>query len=178
LYLNTQFRNLVQGDLCVDDYCRRMKTMYNDLRDLGAHIDGRTLVLNLLRGLNKKFDSMKTVMKWTKPLTSFREVWNDFLLEELTLDVEATSESTSAFTTSSGPQQRHQTSSTTFDAPRAPPPSDGSDGHGSSGGGSGRGGGHGLGGSGHGHGGRSGGSSTSSGCQGKGNPCWPSPYNP
>jgi hypothetical protein len=68
-----------------------------------------------------------------------------------------------AFTTTSGPQQRHQ-ASTTFGAPRAPPPAGGGcDG----GGGCGRGGGSG-----------SGGSSTSSGNQGKGNPSWPSFYNP
>lgn len=54
-------------------------------------------------GLNKKFESLKTVLKRTKPFPSFRKVRND-LLEELTLDTGATSGSTFAFTTSSGPQ--------------------------------------------------------------------------
>jgi uncharacterized membrane protein YgcG len=136
LYLDTQFRNFVQGDLSVDDYCRRMKTMYDDLRDLGAHIDDRTVVL-------------KTVLKRTKSFPSFREARNDLLLEELTLDAKTTSGSASAFTTSSGPQQRHQIS-TTFGASHATPPS----------GGGGRGG-SGRGGGGHGRGGSSGGASSS-----------------
>jgi hypothetical protein len=105
LYLDTQFHNFVQGDLSIDDYCRRMKTMYDDLRDLSVHIDNRTLVLKLLQGLNKKFDSLKMVLMWTKPFSSFCEVWNDLLLEELTLDDETTSGSASVFTTSNGPQQ-------------------------------------------------------------------------
>jgi hypothetical protein len=38
LYINTQFCN----------YCHRMKTMYDDLRDLSAYIYDCTLILNLL----------------------------------------------------------------------------------------------------------------------------------
>jgi hypothetical protein len=57
--------------------------------------------------LNKKFDSLKTVLKWTKPFLSFREARNDLLLEKLTLDAEATFGSAAAFTSSSGPQQSH-----------------------------------------------------------------------
>jgi hypothetical protein len=162
MHFHTQSHNYVQGDLFVDDYCHRIKTMYDDFRNLSAHIDGRTLVLNLLQGLNKKFDSLKTVLKRTKPLLSFREAQNDLLLEELMLDDVATSRSAFAFTTSSGPQQQHQTS-TTFGAPRALHPSDNS-----SGGGGGCNGGRGHGGS----------SSTSSGGQGKGSPSWPLFYTP
>jgi hypothetical protein len=66
-----------------------MKTMLDNLHDLDAYIDDRTLILNLLQGLNKKFESLKTVMKRTKPLPSFRKVRND-LLAELMLDTEAT----------------------------------------------------------------------------------------
>jgi hypothetical protein len=134
-----------------------MKTMYGDLRDLGAYINDHTLVLNLLRGLNKKFDSLRMVLKRTKPFPPFCKAWNDLLLEELTLDADATSRSASAFTTTSGPQQQHQTS-TTFGAPRV---------GGGCGGGGGRGGSSG-----------GGGSSSSSGSQGKDNPSWPSFYNP
>ena len=36
LYLETAFRQLAQGDLSVDEYCRQMKTMADTLRTLGA----------------------------------------------------------------------------------------------------------------------------------------------
>jgi hypothetical protein len=51
LYLDTQFRNFVQGDLSVDDYCRRMKTMYDDLHDLDALTDEVKVDLNMLGAL-------------------------------------------------------------------------------------------------------------------------------
>jgi hypothetical protein len=65
LYLDTQFHNFIQGDLSIDSYYRKMKAMVDDLSDLGAHVDDRTLVLNLMRGLNK-YDSLKMVLKRTK----------------------------------------------------------------------------------------------------------------
>jgi hypothetical protein len=55
--------------------------------------------------LNKKFDSLKTVLKDTKPFSSFREAQNDLLLKELTLNDVPTFEPASTFTTTSGLQQ-------------------------------------------------------------------------
>ena len=49
LYLETAFRQLAQGDLSVDEYCRKMKTMADSLRTLGAPITDESLVLNLQR---------------------------------------------------------------------------------------------------------------------------------
>ncbi|XP_039826979.1 uncharacterized protein LOC120688648 [Panicum virgatum] len=55
LYLDTQFRGFVQGDLSITDYCRRLKRMADDLGDLGETVTDRTLVLNLIRGLNEHY---------------------------------------------------------------------------------------------------------------------------
>jgi len=60
---NAAFRAFIQGDLNVNDYCRKMKSMADSLRDLGEPVPDRTLVLNLLRGLNKRFDHLKTFLK-------------------------------------------------------------------------------------------------------------------
>jgi hypothetical protein len=61
LYLETAFRQLTQGDLSVDEYCRQMKTMADTLRTLGAPITDECLVLNLLRGLSPRFDRVTHV---------------------------------------------------------------------------------------------------------------------
>jgi hypothetical protein len=53
----------VQDDLSVDNYYRKMKRMAHDLCDLGEHVEDRTLVLNVLQGLNKKYDHVKTNLK-------------------------------------------------------------------------------------------------------------------
>jgi hypothetical protein len=96
------FNSFIQGDLSVDDYCRRMKRMTDDLCDLGEHVEDRTLVLQVLRGLNKKYDHVKTYLKRARLFSSFHDVRNDLLLEELSLDAEASSGSATALVASGG----------------------------------------------------------------------------
>ncbi|XP_066323302.1 separase-like [Miscanthus floridulus] len=55
MLLDSEFRTLCQGALSVDDYCRKMKSMADALADLGEPVLDRTLVLNVLRGLNERF---------------------------------------------------------------------------------------------------------------------------
>ena len=86
LYLDAEFRPFVQGDLLIRDYCRKMKGMADALGNLGEVITDRTLVLNVLRGLNAKYDHIKALLKRTRPFPTFNEVRNDLQLEELTLD--------------------------------------------------------------------------------------------
>jgi hypothetical protein len=99
LHLDTQFRLFIQGDLSIDDYCRRMKRM---AADLGEHVQDRTLVLQVLWGLTKKYDHVKTYLKRAQSFPSFHNVCNDLLLEELTLDTEASSGSATALAASGG----------------------------------------------------------------------------
>jgi hypothetical protein len=51
LHYDAAFHIFVQGDLSVNEYCRKFKAMADGLADLGAPID-RIPVLNILRGLN------------------------------------------------------------------------------------------------------------------------------
>jgi hypothetical protein len=90
LYLETAFRQLAQGDLSVDEYCRQMKTMADTLRTLGAPITDECLVLNLLRGLSPRFDRVTPILTRMKPFPTFAETKNDLLLEELRLSATAT----------------------------------------------------------------------------------------
>ena len=61
-----------------------MKGMADSLRDLGEPVSDRTLVLNLLRGLNGRYDNLKTWITRTVPFPSFSKVRNDLILEEIT----------------------------------------------------------------------------------------------
>jgi hypothetical protein len=85
LILDAEFRNFVQGDLSVSDYCRKLKSMADFLGDLGEHVPDRTLVLSVLRGLNEKFVYMGAILKRQKPFPSFTEVKNDLLVEEISM---------------------------------------------------------------------------------------------
>jgi hypothetical protein len=63
-----------------------MKGMANDLRALGETITDRHLILNLLQGLNKRFDHMKIFIKRSQLFPSFHNVHNNLKLEEIELD--------------------------------------------------------------------------------------------
>jgi hypothetical protein len=64
--------------------------MVNALCDLDESVTDLTLVLNVVRGLNKKYNHLNTFLKQAKPFPSFHDVRNDLLLKDLTLDAEAT----------------------------------------------------------------------------------------
>ena len=84
LYLDAQFRSFSQGDLSVTDYCRRLKRMEDDLCDLGEVVPDRTLVLNLIRGLNERFANIDLHLRCSHPFPSFLEAKDALRLEELT----------------------------------------------------------------------------------------------
>lgn len=83
LNLTTEFRTFHQGDLSVNDYCRRMKTMADSLSDLGDPLSDRALVLATLNGLNEKFDTLRSLITMQRPFPSIADVRSQLLLEEL-----------------------------------------------------------------------------------------------
>jgi hypothetical protein len=80
-----KFRNFVQGDLLVTKYCRRLKKMADDLTALGEAVTDRTIVLNILRGLNERFTHVGALLRRVCPFPTFLQVKDDLSLEELTL---------------------------------------------------------------------------------------------
>jgi len=111
LLLDAEFRNLNQGDLSVDDYCRKMKGMADSLADLGEPVSDRTLVLNVLRGLNERFQFMVQLITRQKPFPSFADVRADLRLADLNMGQ------------SSGTPTAFLASSSSKSPPAAPAPS-------------------------------------------------------
>ncbi|XP_039822783.1 uncharacterized protein LOC120684997 [Panicum virgatum] len=89
LQLDAKFRIFTQGDLSIGEYCSKMKSMADQLGDLGEVVHDRTLVLNVLRGLNERYAHMRIHFRRTNPFPCFRDVRNDLLLEELSVDAPA-----------------------------------------------------------------------------------------
>jgi hypothetical protein len=52
LHLDAAFCTFIQGDLSVNEYCRKFKAMTDGLAKLDAPVDHRILILNILWGLN------------------------------------------------------------------------------------------------------------------------------
>jgi len=84
LYLDAEFRGFSQGDLSIIDYCRRLQRMASDLGAISEVISDRTLVLNLIRGLNERFVNIGLHLRRSQPFPSFLEAKEALRLEELT----------------------------------------------------------------------------------------------
>jgi hypothetical protein len=57
--------------------------MVNGLADLGAPVDDQILVLNILRGLNQRFEHVGSIIRRYSPFSNFLKVRDNLLLEEL-----------------------------------------------------------------------------------------------
>jgi hypothetical protein len=86
LQLDVRFHVFKQGNLSVSDYCHWMKGLADDLRALGETVTDRHLILNLLKGLNKRFDHMKMFIQRSQSFPSFHTIHNDLELEEIVFD--------------------------------------------------------------------------------------------
>jgi hypothetical protein len=80
LHLDATFRTFVQGDLSINEYCRKFEVMVDDLADLSALVEDRILVLNILRGLNQRFEHVGSIIRRYSPFLNFLKVRDDMLL--------------------------------------------------------------------------------------------------
>jgi hypothetical protein len=86
LHLDVAFHTFVQGDLSINGYCRKFKAMTDDLGDLGAPVENWILILNILRGLNQRFEHMGSIIQRYSLFLNFLKVQDDLLLEEIHMD--------------------------------------------------------------------------------------------
>jgi hypothetical protein len=110
LHLNAAFRTFVQGDISVNEYCCKFKAMADGLTDLGALVDDRILVLNIVRGLNQRFEHVSSIIQRYSLFLNFLKVRDDLLVEEIHMD-------------STGPPAAPTTLYTNVASPTAKPPS-------------------------------------------------------
>jgi hypothetical protein len=69
----------------VSDYCCKRKSLADSLSVLGYAISDHNLILNVLQGLNKRYDHLHAIIMHNTPFLSFYKVRDDLVLEELTL---------------------------------------------------------------------------------------------
>ena len=67
LHLDLQFQNIVQGNLSIADYCHRFKTMADSFAALGEPVTDRTLVLNVICGLNDRYSNIGRHLRRGRP---------------------------------------------------------------------------------------------------------------
>jgi hypothetical protein len=97
----------------VSEYCRKFKTMADGLADLGSPVKDRILILNILRGLNQRFEHVGSTIRCYSPFPTF----HDLLLEEIHMDSTDPSAAPMALYTNTAPPAARPPSST----PSRPP---------------------------------------------------------
>jgi hypothetical protein len=112
LHLDAAFRNFVQGDFSVSEYCCKFKTMADGLADLGSPVEDRILVLNILRGLNQRFEYVGSIIWRYSPFPNFEKVRDDLLLEEIHMDSTDPSATRTTLYTNAAPPVARPPSST------------------------------------------------------------------
>jgi hypothetical protein len=80
--LDAEFRTIVQGDLSITEYCRRLKMIADQLADLGEPVRDRTLVLNVLRDLNERFTHLADLIQRQRPFPDYNDLLADLQLAE------------------------------------------------------------------------------------------------
>jgi hypothetical protein len=81
LHLNHVCQAFIEADLNVKDYCRKMKGMVDALRNLNEPVPDRTLVLNILWGMNMRYNHLKTFLNRVVSFLYFHDICNDLLVE-------------------------------------------------------------------------------------------------
>jgi hypothetical protein len=84
LQLDAELRTLEQGDMSVSDYCRKMKSTADGLRNLSFTVPEHILVLNVLRGLPSSYEAVRTLLTHQQLPPTFLQVCDAVTLEELT----------------------------------------------------------------------------------------------
>ncbi|KAK1670754.1 hypothetical protein QYE76_058913 [Lolium multiflorum] len=102
IYLDFDFRQLVQGASSITEYCQKIA---DALSKNDSPVSDRTLVLNNLRGLAPRFSSAATVISMTDPLPSFLRVRSMLLMEEMQQANAATTAASTALVAQARPQQ-------------------------------------------------------------------------
>ncbi|XP_074336001.1 uncharacterized protein LOC141673167 [Apium graveolens] len=74
-------------------YCQRLKTIFDQLKNVGAPVSESHLVLQLVSGLTQAYRGVGTLIRQSDPLPSFYKARSMLTLEEAGLEKEATKES-------------------------------------------------------------------------------------
>jgi len=86
MYLNKEFTNTSLADfLTTNAYCNRLKSLADQLANVGTPVNDHSLVLKMLQGLTKPYSNFVTVMQNKKNLPLFATTWSKLALEETTL---------------------------------------------------------------------------------------------
>uniref|UniRef100_A0ACD5T832 Uncharacterized protein n=1 Tax=Avena sativa TaxID=4498 RepID=A0ACD5T832_AVESA len=102
MHLNMELRDTRRGDLPVDEYCRRLKYIADQLDEVGAPISDRALTMQMIDGLGSKFKMQTAIFHNMVPLPTFAQAHSRLQLAERSMDREARTSDTQALVAHGG----------------------------------------------------------------------------
>uniref|UniRef100_A0A453N022 Retrotransposon gag domain-containing protein n=1 Tax=Aegilops tauschii subsp. strangulata TaxID=200361 RepID=A0A453N022_AEGTS len=82
VYIDAEYHAVVQGDLTIMQYCTKLKTYTDQLRDLGQPVTETRQVFHLLRGLTHQYHGDIPHITLRNPLPTLLQTCSFLLLEE------------------------------------------------------------------------------------------------
>nr|AOW44036.1 GAG [Mirabilis jalapa] len=105
--LDSKLHYTSKGDMSITDYCQVMKNIFDSLKDVDDQITEDSLVLQILKGLPREYNHVKTLLPMQTPFPSFMQTRSLLILEELRiLEVDDPSKSSHALYSSTGTSTR------------------------------------------------------------------------
>jgi hypothetical protein len=86
IHLQAEFSNLVQGNLSATEFCHKLKTLSDSLRDVSQPVLDQTLVLTMIKGMNPKHKHLSALLPMMSPFPSFIQARSLLLLDEMNDD--------------------------------------------------------------------------------------------
>ncbi|GJX58289.1 ribonuclease H-like domain-containing protein [Tanacetum coccineum] len=80
--LDNELRSIKIGKMPVNEYCSKIKSMENRLKNLDCQVSEKNLVIYAVNGLDSRFVTLVEIIRHREPLPTFETVRNMLLLKE------------------------------------------------------------------------------------------------
>nr|GEW33621.1 putative reverse transcriptase domain-containing protein [Tanacetum cinerariifolium] len=80
--LDNEFRSIKFGKMTVNEYCAKIKSMANRLKNLDCQVSEKNLVIYAVNGLDSRFATLVEIIRRREPHPTFETVRNMLLLKE------------------------------------------------------------------------------------------------
>ncbi|KAL4592836.1 hypothetical protein LXL04_005842 [Taraxacum kok-saghyz] len=81
IQLDLKLRTLDIGDMNITTYYQRIKSLADQLANIGQPVPERNLVMYMINGLGEHFSQVTSIIRHQRPLPSFSEVWSMLTIE-------------------------------------------------------------------------------------------------
>nr|GEZ57926.1 hybrid signal transduction histidine kinase M [Tanacetum cinerariifolium] len=80
--LDNELRSIKIGTMTVNEYCTKIRSMAEHLKNLGCDVSDKTLVMYTVNGLDSRFATLVNIIRHRETLPSFETTRNMLLLKE------------------------------------------------------------------------------------------------